>query len=208
MNGDDLGGGCILPLAQSFVSGGLAAVVAGVGAALIDVQTHQAALLALLCGGVVAGGVWISGLRAWRRMVYTLEDFTGIDITGDGEAGEPAARQTVRVEVTEAGGRHLRLIDLPGSTDQLTALAAGLLNGATLAESTWTGTGKTFTRAEFAGLRAELIRRGLAAWNSPGTPARGVGLTVAGRAVMRQFASMAGGQPPTLSEDDTPTRAR
>lgn len=196
---DDLNGGCILPLAQAGVSGFLAALIVGMGAALAG---HAAPFsLAALAGGLAAGAVWLSGLSAWRRLAYAIEEFTGDD--DGGATGEPFAPAVVRVELTEEKGR-MKFIDLPASVEQLGALAGGLLSGATFAESTWTGTGQPFTRAEFASLRAELIKRGLAAWASPGTPARGVGLTAAGRAVMRQFASMSEAGPRGVSP--TPPR--
>lgn len=42
--------------------------------------------------------------------------------------------------------------------------------------------GRPFTRAEFRALVGEMLRRNLAAWNNPKTPARGVTLTPQGRA--------------------------
>lgn len=193
---DDLGAGCVLPLAQAGVSGLLAALIVGVGAAYTG--TESPVMLAALAGGLAAGAVWLSALRAWRRLAYALEDWAGADLNQDGAIGEPAPPVVVRVELAEDKGR-MKIINLPASVDQLTALAAGLLSGATFAESTWTGAGQPFTRAEFAGLRAELIKRGLAAWNNPGTPARGVGLTAAGRAVMRQFANLTDAGPRGVS---------
>jgi hypothetical protein len=80
------------------------------------------------------------------------------------------------------------LIDLPATAEQLEALARGLLAGASLSEAQWTGGNGVFTRSQFSQLRAELIKRGLAAWNNSHTTARGAALTPAGRAIMRTFA--------------------
>lgn len=193
---DDTSTGCLLPLAQSVITGAIMAGATWAAASLAEAE--QPALLAALVGALAACAVWLSGLRAWRRVTYRLEDLTGEDYNGDGEIGEP---QTVRVEVTQAEGqgRHTAFIELPASIEQLTRLAAGLLEGAPFSEAHWTGAAGGFTRGEFSQLRAELIRRGLARWNNPGTPARGAALTPAGRAVMGKFASMAAGPRPTLS---------
>ena len=147
-----------------------------------------AARVGLSTGALAAALYWLASLVTWRRVeLLACEPWN--------PAPEPAPvwepAPPVRIEVLE--GRATRFVDLPASEAQLIDLAAGLLEGQTLSEAAWTGGGRPFTRAEFSTLRAELMRRGLATWNNPKTPARGAALTAPGRAVMRHYASMAAG---------------
>lgn len=194
---DNLSSGCLLPLAQSIVTGILAGLLAYCAGAWWGAA--NLAYLALTVGAGAGVAVWLAGLRRWQLAAYPEPFYPAEPARADEEPAEP---QHVKLELTQDQGRQVQLIDLPASVDQLTALAKGLLTGATLAESQWTGAGGLFTRAQFAALRSALIRRGLAAWNSPGTPARGVMLTAPGRAAMRHFASMAGAEPGTLQRRD------
>jgi len=198
MNEAELGSGCILPLAQSAVTGAGVALLA-TGAGLWWGDPSKVGYMAMTFGAGAGCAAWLSGLIHWRRLsVPGLPDF------------EPAAPEPVqvleparvRVELSRDEGRHVQLIDLPATLDQLATLAGGLLSGATLSESQWTGAGAIFTRSQFAELRAALIGRGLAAWNNPSTPARGVALTRPGLAAMRHFASMAAAStPPGVTRD-------
>jgi len=178
----DFDGGCALPLLQSLVTGILSSGIVCAIAALTDYPRWQ---LAGLLGGTAAACLqWILSLAIWRNA--QLSDARPFyPAQAEEEAEQPAP---LRVEVTE--GRSTKLIDLPASQEQIIPLAVGLLSGQSLSEAAWTGSGAPFTRSEFSRLRGELIRRGLAAWNNPKTPARGATLTAPGRAVMRRYASM------------------
>lgn len=185
---DDLERGCLLPVAQSGVTGFLAGALAY---ALARWQGwSNPGEIALIVAAAAALLVWASGVMAWRRSAYAPDEPLYLPPPA------PAQVQTVRVELSENRGARLNLIDLPASAEQLAALARGLLDGLPFSEAQWSGGGGLFTRSEFAALRGELIRRGLARWNSPGTPARGAALTPAGRAVMRQFAMLSDSPPP------------
>lgn len=188
MNESEIGVGCFLPAAQAVITGIFAGLLARALAQWGNLDAGQTWTLALAAGAGAALLVWLTGLMAWRRAAFQVDELPGFEPDTDLQTG---AIEPVRVEIARENG--LDLIDLPASREQITALAQGLLEpGATLAESRWTGSTGVFTRAEFASLRAELIRRGLAVWNSPRTPARGATLTAPGRAVMRRFASMTG----------------
>lgn len=190
---DDVSSGCLLPLAQAVVSGLLAGALAYSAGRWFSLEhAHFMALTVGIGAGVL---VWAGGLRRWQRAAYPEQAYPPVQTRA--EEHQPTEPARVRLELSREDGRQMQLIDLPASLDQLTTLARGLLTGATLAESQWTGGGGLFTRAQFSALRAELIRRGLAAWNSPGTPARGAGLTRAGQAAMRHFASMTTDATPT-----------
>lgn len=177
--GTELETGCLLPLAQSAVT----AVLAGVlGGALAEYAGWQSpALVGCIAGSLAGAGWWVSSIVAWRRAAYPapIQQITPTS---------PVRAEPVRVVISRENGADL--IDLPASEAQVIALAQGVLSGGSLSEASWTGSGGIFTRAEFSRLRDELIRRGLAVWKNPHTPARGVSLTAPGRAVMRRFAAM------------------
>lgn len=177
--------GAVLPLAQAVISGFVCFCLALAGALLSYLENPWQ--WGLFAGAGAAAVIWFSAFNDWRRVVYRLEPTQG-EIQEEDWIEEA---QPVRVELSSEEGRKVELIDLPANLEQLTALAVGLLNGASLSEAAWTGSGAPFTRAEFARLRNEFIRRGLACWNNPRTPARGASLTPGGRACIRYLASMA-----------------
>lgn len=182
----------IIPSTQALISGTIAGATALAAANLAGADAWPWAGLA---AATTAGIMWFTNLRAWRAAVYGVELAMGADLDGDGIVGEPEIPEpaTVRLELTD--GPNTTIAQLPASPEQLRRLAAGVLAGGTLAEATWTGHGRPFSRGQFGQLRAELINRGLANWNSPGTPARGISLTRGGLAAMRQFATMQPGSP-------------
>lgn len=191
------GMGIALPLIQAIISG----LVAGLLTYALAMLTGQgrAGVWALTVGALTAAALWFASLRSWRMIVYRLEEYTQHDLDGNrtiGDPGEPP--EPIRIEVSQNDGAHVDFVELPASQEQIVSLAVGLLNGATLSEAAWSGAGNIFTRAEFSQLRNELIKRGLAAWNNPRTPARGATLTPGGQAAMRYFASLSASNPPTL----------
>jgi hypothetical protein len=134
-----------------------------------------------------------------RRLLWAAEAALGVDLDHDDTVGEPEPREILRVELLEHTGnnRHrLAFINLPGTPEQLGALAGGLLNGKGTSESEWAGARHPFSRSEFGAIRAELLKRGLAAWINPDHHAQGWELTAAGRAVMRRIARTALPQTP------------
>ena len=190
---ENLGAGCMLPLLQSIAGGAVTALLAF---ALAYGAEWRLPWLFALASGAGAAFVWYwSTVVLWRRSAYPQPETTLPD--------RPRQTPIVRVEVTKDDGRTLEFIDLPANPDQLISLARGVLEGQTLSESAWTGAGQPFTRAEFSSLRGELIRRGLACWNNPQTPARGVSLTRGGMAAMRTFACMTDLPTPQVSQSQS-----
>ena len=137
---------------------------------------------------------WTELLQDWRYFHYGIEDQQEPEPVKTAQIIEP-----VRVEISSNNGRQLQFMDLPASQDQLIALGAGLVGGSTFTEARWVGGNAPFKRSEFVQLRDELIRRGMARWNSDHDTARGVAITGKGNALMRHFASMTV-HPPTLSK--------
>lgn len=188
--------GLLLPAGQAAASGAFIGLAVLVIAWLAEWPKPWA--WGLITWLTIQAVMWCWLLWEWRRIViYRLEEMTRRDLDGDYQVGPPA--QTIRIELTENNGQTGRFIELPGGAENLAEMARGVLAGASLSESSWTGKGKPFSRGVFAEVKNELIRRGLATWNSPGTTARGISLNAAGRAVFRKLADS-----PTLFDEPPP----
>jgi len=174
----------LVPLAQSAVTGLLVGSVSG-GLAWAA-GAPRPGLIGAVAGGVVLAAVWMLALVDRRALLWEIETVAGLDLNDDGIVGKP--EEPVRVEIQERQGRTLRFVDLPAKPDQIARLAAGVLGGRSFSEASWTGRGRPFSRRQFARLRDEMIRRGLAMWVRPRAHAQGVELTAAGRAVFRRLA--------------------
>lgn len=155
---------------------------------------------ALAIGGVTFAASSVALVTDHRRLLWAIEETLTVDLNRDGAVGEPLDPEILRVELTRDNGRRMAYIDLPGSPDQLGALARGLLNGKGTSEATWTGAGAPFSRSEYAAIRAAMIERGLAAWTNPDHHAQGWEPTAAGRAILRKIADA------LPRGDDGPTR--
>lgn len=175
----------LIPASQAAIVGGLIGAAVGAGAVLGELPNPGT--LGTLAGCAGAFVTFNSGLMAFRRAV--TPPMTPPPAPAQLIPARKMTQEVLRVELKHDKSR-TQLLELPATAEQLTALGRGVLGGASLAENTWTGSGGQFTRAEFGRLRNELIRRGLAGWNSPGTPARGWTLTPAGRAAFRYFATL------------------
>jgi hypothetical protein len=177
--------GLILPAGQAFVTAalvGLAVLVVG-----FALGWFRPWLWALVAWALVLPGTWLFLLADWRRLIHRLEDYTGRDLDQDFVVGEP---EHVRVEISENNGQHVKFLDLPCSTEQLSTMAREVLRGVPLSEAHWIGVGKPFNRGQFAELRSQMLKRGLLVWNVQGAPARGCSLTSSGRAAFRYLAHL------------------
>lgn len=188
--------GIALPAGQAIVTGALIGVA--VGAVAYQLQWSKPLAWGLIAWLIVQCLAWLFLLHDWRSVTHKLESVTRRDLDGDSIIGPPAPPIVQRVKIELVEGNHTRYIDLPCSDEQLLELARLLVDGRTLTQANFTGSGKPFDRAQFEEIKAELIKRGLAVLNSPGTPARGVTLTASGRACFQHIVD----NPPTLSEDD------
>jgi hypothetical protein len=184
--------GLALPALQAVVNG----VFYGVAVAgLVGVSNHLAITdlpvlpVAVVVFSLSGLGKWRTLIEDWRVLLYGL---------GDIEVPGPETIPPVRVELASNNGRTVQFADLPIEPERLIALGAGLAEGVSFTEASWTGSGAPFSRTEFVRLRDVMVRRGLAAWNSPNDNARGLRVTSKGMAVMRHFAGMAASDSPTL----------
>ena len=172
----EIAGDVAVPLAQS----GVTAIVGG--------------LVGLLVAGPVAGAVstglafgvsWLVLLVDHRKALWSVEKITGVDLDGDGHAGDPNAHepQRVRVEIVENNGRQARIqyLDLPLDLDKLTDVAHALLEeGASLSRRSLSD---VITQTEYNNLGPALVNAGLAR-DLPGNRRE---LTGAGRSMLREL---------------------
>lgn len=184
--------GCILPAAQA----GAVFVLAGLLTLAVCQWRGWSPWLALAVGSLAGLITFSSGVMSWRRAEFGAPVYY--------PPPPPPAPDHVRVELTrplDGQAKQTQITNLPASYDQLRELADGVLRGAPMSEVTWSGPGRPFTRAEFAALRAELLRRGWCDWRRADSPGQGVILTGPGRAVIRSFASNAASPLPQTGDD-------
>lgn len=132
-------------------------------------------LLGLGAGVVVSLFAWLRLLGAWLAIIRAERGI--MDPT---PTPEPT---TLRVEV--AAGPKLSYLDLPIDESSLVIFAKAIIDGSSLTESAWLGSGLFRSRNAWVSFRDVLVKRGWLEWNSPGTPARGLHLTPPGRAALK-----------------------
>ena len=169
-----------VPFLQSAATG-LFIAVAVCGLAVLLHWRLTVALLA--AAGVGASVTWVYLLTHWLRLTSPPPPVVLEDWHETPQTEVPCIRLEVKRENT------LTFIDLPCDPDQLARLAAGVLDGAPLAESAWTGRGRPFSKSQFIEVRQTLLTRGLAVWRNEDAPSQGIQLTAAGRALFRHCAT-------------------
>jgi hypothetical protein len=181
----------VIPGIQALVSGCFyGGAFSGVTAVAnnLNLLTVPVWAVGVTVGSLVALRAWHNLLDDWRLLLYGVEPQPF-------QESEPINLPPLRVELAANEGRSVQFVDLPAEPEQLIQLATGIVEGLSFTEAQWTGTGAPFSRGQFVRLRSEMIRRGLAAWNSQNDAARGARVTGKGMALCRYFASM--NQPPT-----------
>lgn len=180
-----------IPLLQAGVSGILSGVAAGTLAGMLKFYPFHVTGLAFVFVTLL---VWVALQLRWSRLVIELEQALGVDLNRNGVIDQPEQKQTVRLEVkTDNGWKFAELegVDLVDLQD----LARGVLAGQTFSESSWTGSGRPFSRAQFRRIRDTFVARNWLEWKNADAPAQGLQLTPQGKAVCRYLSS-----PTLLSE--------
>jgi hypothetical protein len=172
--------GVALPGLQALITA-LAVGALGLSIALL-LQYPKPWRVAFLCFALALLLSWLAYTGRWSAAAYYIEPGQVIETLPE--------QEPVTVLLASNDLHEGQYLDLPINREQLYRLASGLAEGMTLSESAWTGSGKPFTRGEFSTLRAEFIRRGLATWNNPTCPARGVSLTRPGQAMVRHLCDL------------------
>jgi hypothetical protein len=181
--------GLMLPALQAavtaFLIGGIAAALAGL------LQVPRWWLWGLLLGLLAGAIYWVSFAARWQNCVFAPPIVRAAHQVIEHKptrALPEHTERTLRLTVVQDQGRRADILRLPVSDAQMAALAAGLAAGQPFSLGTWTGQGKPFSRAEFEGLRAALVERGVLRLRNKRAPAQGYELSPMGRALMRRYA--------------------
>ena len=152
---------------------------------------------------VLAITISITWLLLLKRSLRMIEAILDIDIDQDGYIGEPEQPRIIIMDETDHGKTEgLILHDLPGGEARFARLSAGVLHDEIpLAERFWTGDGKPYSQNEFRELRDYLLLRGLLSWASEHDHRQGIEIEPAGRALLRNYASMVGNSLPIKVEN-------
>lgn len=143
----------------------------------------QAEIAAALAGLAAALAAWLSFLKKWFA-ILAAERGISEPIQPPGEP------KMTRVELSTNGGRSLQFVDLPLDPESLRIFAGELIDGASLTESAWLGSGLFTSRAHFVKFRDACVKKKWLAWLSPGNTSRGLVLTHAGRAVFEYLSDL------------------
>lgn len=187
--------GALLPFAQATITALVIAVGTWVIAWLVfDVLDPYKP--ALFFGVVSWVGMLVKLQSHWLKLT-TIENILRVDLDGDHHIGEaPKAEVKPRRiviqldQVTEDGhyqvGDVSSRVELPGTDEQLYALAQGLINGMPFTDRTWSGDGKLYTGQEWRELKEELFKRHgdrdpIIEYVNPQNKKHGIRLTPAGR---------------------------
>jgi hypothetical protein len=137
--------------------------------------------------------VWVFLLKDTRKLLRQIESLTGLDLDGDGMAGEPTGIRRLEVHVKQGG--HTRIVESEwlGIDDaRLIAFSVGMNNGRGLSEGTWGKDRAIFPEGinSFRAYRGKLEEAGLIALVNPKAPNLGYEVTASGRAFFRRIAAL------------------
>jgi hypothetical protein len=183
----DIQAGAMLPLVQSSISGGVVAVFfLVIGYAL---RWRSPWVVAGLAGVVVLAGVWFFLGGRWLSLSDERGSSAAPVMEADSYQAEAPQEVRVRLEHIKPDGHYQEEIyTLPGSPEQLKALATGLLeDNFPFTERSWCGSGRPFSVDGFRRLRSEMLRRGLLELINGKDARQGFKLTDNGRAALGGF---------------------
>lgn len=174
-------GDVVVPLAQAAITGFVFGLTSG---AIAYVQAWPAWVPVAVGSGVFALA-WMWLLADHRSLLRVTETIIGRDLDGDGQVGQPAASETVRVEVVEhhneAGDTSnvdsMRFFELPATRSALRHFAREALNGVELSERAMAGKGRPISGPRFRNLRDSLIEAGYLRWASESDHRQGAAVT-------------------------------
>ena len=176
----------ITPAIQSLITGVVTSACVTAAAALLD--WDQPVVAGVTTGTGVLSAVWVILLREQRSLLWEIERITGADLDGDGDVGQPAARERepVRVEVSERRGRYqrIRYIDLPPTVgdDDIASVARSVL----VSRRNFSRRDLNISPETYRDLSERMLDGGLLRYRGNG-PRSGLELTGAGRSFLRQY---------------------
>ena len=178
----------VVPLGQAMITGGM---ISGLVTFAASRTEYDGDLLALWFGLALAIGTvaWVLLLVDTRRLLRVVEKLTGLDLDGDGVAGDPEKR-VLEVHVNDGQG-YTRIVEsewLGIDDDRLIAFAVGISNGRGLTEATWGKDRAVFPEGinSFRAFRSKLEEAGLISLVNPKASNLGYEVTAAGRAYFRR----------------------
>lgn len=99
----------------------------------------------------------------------------------------PPGETVVQLDTWEKEFGESMQVPLPGTIEQMRALAEGIQAGRPLAFTHWIGSDRPFSRGEFEQLRYRLVEFGFAEYTDPTNRASPIHLTEAGRQLLSKF---------------------
>ena len=179
--------GALLPLVQAAIT----AVIVFICTLIFTFDSVDPLTWPLRLSALTLVIVWFYLGRRWITLT-NIERLLNVDLNHDNVIGE-APKESVRVQLDTLDNQgHLHIsstFDLPGTPQQLSTLAAGLLNNIPFSEREWSVSRRVFTGPEFRKLSSEMLKRGLIAPKSSKSNKQGFALTAAGRSVMKKLQS-------------------
>jgi hypothetical protein len=175
-----------VPLLQSAVTG----LVVMLGSVPFVVAAHGTWYVPFLAGGATFAVSWLFLLRDHRSLLKVVEVIINKDIDNDGKVG-PKQAWRVQGEIRHEHGDRpasLSLFDLPcPSPEDLKRFAQSISAGrSSFAERD--AAEYHYSDTMWEAIRDDFVNRGWAFWKHPTARQQGVGLTAAGRAVVRMIA--------------------
>lgn len=180
-----------LPFSQAIRSGFLAALLpAGAAFLFATVWWHP---LAAFIGAfaIVSCAFWFWLMLKGTWLMWRAESLLGVDLDGDGHAGEPqpAVPTTTFVEFTDRRRRLQFKVEFPVSDDVMKQIAHAMLDSAGRYNFSRRDmcAATSVSDGAFEKLQGKFLQRGWACYRTEGKPNSGVVLKAAGRAVLRKY---------------------
>lgn len=196
----------LTPLMQAIGTGFFTGLVSGLIAWQSPTFTY---VFALGCGVSAAGLHWALAIIWNRGNLQVIESVVRQDLDGDGHIGPPPPPPAVALSVVHTSSddpsfRRIFNFDLPaGITENNFRDFAGGVTEARrgLAEATWCGSGKPFSKPKYNDLMDTLSRAGIVRWRNEQAPAQGRELTPAGGRALRAWLRIARTHPHAANGD-------
>jgi len=167
--------GVLIPFVQSIVTGIALGIAFGVTAWMIGL--NSAFKIALATWAIAQALVWLCLLVVWFNRLGLLEQLLKTDLNKDGYIGNPPSggtSGTIKLIAASPNGHSTQIGHLPGTKEQLTELARGLVKGSSFSYDSWR---QLYSRGDFYLLQSTFVRRDWAQWKNPGVHTLGVELT-------------------------------
>jgi hypothetical protein len=176
----------VVPFLQAVIGGVFAGSIIAV--IILAIPTLQASpWIPVGIGLSVSGLTWAYLLTDHRQLLREVEEWTRSDINGDGVIGEPeTVRLEVKVQRPEGGPQHL-FSEIPVKREAFDTWARSVTHGRSLAQSSWTGKRKPFSKPDYEDLLALLAKAHIVRWVNPEAHAQGRELTRMGREALKAY---------------------